>query len=178
MKTHVQQKFAKSFILTALLTGLFSFTGFAGGDVYEIYLNDKLVCKESYKLLSGSKELHLDKLNANDRLVIKYSHCGVTGENRSIVVKDENNNIIKEWKFTDTKTNQSAMEIPVKELLALKAKNGSLKLYYSAKQMPEGRMLTAIKLDDKKVAMNNGTNADNISLLLALKYFLIPLRLC
>jgi len=49
-------------------------------------------------------------------------------------------------------------------------------LYYSAKQMPEGRMLTAIKLDDKKVAMN-GINADNISMLFALKYFLIPLRL-
>jgi hypothetical protein len=74
MKTHVQQKLAKSFILTALFFSLFSSAGFAGGDVYEIYLNDKLVCKESYKSLSGSKELHLDKLNANDRLVIKYSH--------------------------------------------------------------------------------------------------------
>ena len=178
MKTHVQQKLAKSLILTALLFSLFSFTGFAGGDVYEIYLNDKLVCKESYKSLSGSKGLHLDKLNVNDRLVIKYSHCGVTGENRSIVVKDENNNIIKEWKFTDAKNNQSAMQIPVKELLALKAKNGSLKLYYSAKQMPEGRMLTAIQLDDKKVAMGNSRNAACTPLTSALKYFRSPLRVC
>lgn len=161
-----------------MLTSLFSFTCFAGGDVYEIYLNDKLVCKESYKLISGSKELHLGKLNASDRLVIKYSHCGVTGNSRSIVVKDENNNIIKEWKFTDTKSNEASMQIPVKELLDLKTKNGSLTLYYSAKQMPEGKMLTAIKLDDKKVVMNNAANTNHSSLVLALKYFLSPLRLC
>ena len=178
MKTHVQQKLAKSFILTALLTSLFSFTSFAGGDVYEIYLNDKLVCQASYKQFTGSKELHLGKLNANDRLVIKYSHCGVTGQDRSIVVKDENDNIIKEWKFIDAKNNQSAMQIPVKELLDLNAKNGSIRLFYSAKQMPEGRMLTAIKLDDKKVAMQNNGNAAHISLLLAFRYFLIPLQLC
>jgi hypothetical protein len=92
-------------------------------------------------------------------LLLSTATCGVTGENRSIVLKDENNNIIREWKFTDAKNNQSAMQIPVKELLALKSKNGSLKLYYSAKQMPEGRMLTAIKLDDKKLAMSNSRNA-------------------
>ena len=178
MKTHVQQKLARSFILTALLASLVSFTGFAGGDVYEIYLNNKLVCRESYKQLTGSKELHLDKLNANDRLVIKYSHCGVTGQNRSIVVKDENDNIIKEWKFADTKNNQSAMQIPVKELLDLNAKNGSIRLFYSAKQMPEGRMLTAIKLDDKKVAMQNGRNAMRTYLTLAFGYFLSQLQLC
>jgi len=178
MKTHVQQKLAKSFILTALLTSLFSFTSFAGGDVYEIYLNDKLVCQASYKQFTGSKELHLGKLNANDRLVIKYSHCGVTGQDRSIVVKDENDNIIKEWKFIDAKNNQSAMQIPVKELLDLNAKNGSIRLFYSAKQMPEGRMLTAIKLDGKKLAMHNSTNAASGSMLLALKCFLIPLGLC
>ncbi len=142
----------KLFAITALFTGAFSFTSFAGGDVYEIYLNDKLVCRQAYKLLNGSTDLHLGKLNANDRLIVKYSHCGVQGSGRSIVVKDENNNIIKEWKFTDTKSNQSVMQIPVKELLDLKIKHSTLKLYYSAKQLPEGRMLAAITVSEKELA--------------------------
>lgn len=151
MKTYFQ-KIMRLFVITALFAGAFSFISFAGGDVYEIYLNDKLICKQTYKVLDGSTDLHLSKLNANDRLVIKYSHCGVQGNSRNIVIKDENNNIIKEWKFTDTKSNQSVMVIPVKELLDLKSKNSTLKLYYSAKQLPQGRMLAAIKVSEKEVA--------------------------
>jgi len=175
MKKSFQQKLWKPLIATTMLAGLFSLTAFAGGDVYEIYLNDKLVCRETYKTVSGSKELHLDKLNANDKLVIKYSHCGAVGKNRSIVIKDEKNNIIKEWKFTDGQ-NSSVMQIPVKELLSLKANNTSLKLYYSAQQMPEGKMLTAIKIDNKKVAASNATTG-NIFLAAALSCLLNPLRL-
>ena len=151
MKTYFQ-KITKLFVITAMFAGAFSFTSFAGGDVYEIYLNDKLVCRQTYKVLDGSTDLQLGKLNAGDRLVIKYSHCGVQGNNRSIVVKDENNNIIKEWKFSDTKSNQSVMQIPVKDLLNLKTKNSTLKLYYSAKQLPNGRMLAAITVGEKEVA--------------------------
>ena len=176
MKKYFLQKLWKPFIASAMLAGLFSLSAFAGGDVYEIYLNDKLVCKETHKTISGSKELRLDKLNANDRLVIKYSHCGEVGKNRSIVIKDEKNNIIKEWKFTDGQ-NASVMQIPVKELLALKATNASLKLYYSAKQMPEGKMLTAIKIDNKKVAVNDAVTTGNILLTAALHCFLSPMRL-
>lgn len=151
MKTYFQ-KIMKLFIITAMFAGAFSFTSFAGGDVYEIYLNNKLIYTQTYKMASGTNDLRLSKLNANDKLVIKYSHCGVQGNSRSIVIKDENNNILKEWKFTDAKNNQSVMTIPVKELLALKTKNSTLKLYYSAKQLPDGRMLAAITVGEKEVA--------------------------
>lgn len=155
MKKYFQQKLIKLLLLTSMLVGIFSFTTFAGGDTYEIYLNDKLICKQQYKLLTGSTDFHLAKLNANDRLVIKYTHCGEVGKNRSIVIKDENGNIIKEWKFTDTQSNQSVMVIQVKDLLALKTKDASVKLYYSAKQLPEGRMLAAITIDEKTLANNS-----------------------
>ena len=155
MKKYFQQKKVKLLLLTVMLLSVFCFKSFAGGDVYEIYLNDKLICKQQYKLLTGSTDFHLGKLNSNDRLVIKYSHCGEVGKNRSIVIKDEKGNTIKEWKFTDVQNNQSIMVIPVKELLALKANDASLKLYYSAKQLPEGRMLAAITLDQKTLADNS-----------------------
>jgi hypothetical protein len=153
MKKYFQQKTVMVFAIMAMLTNILSFKGKAGGDVYEIYLNDKLVCKESYKLLNGSKELHLGNLNAKDRLVIKYSHCGEIGKNRTIVIKDAKNNVLKEWKFTDAEGNKAVMVIPVKELLALKSKNPSLQLFYSASQMPAGKMLASIKLNEKKTAM-------------------------
>lgn len=158
MKKYVHQKTTKFFLLTLMLAGLFSFTSFAGGDTYEIYLNGKLMCKQSYKLESGSTDLQLANLNANDKLMIKYSHCGQVGQNRSIVIKDEKGNTIKEWKFTDTKNNQSVMQISGKELLALKAKYAVVKLYYSAKQLPQGRMLASIKIYEKKTAYNNSAN--------------------
>ncbi len=171
MKKNLRQKLMKLAILTTVFSGLLSFACLAGGDVYEIYLNDKLVYKQEYKQVSGSNNLHLGDLNMNDKLVIKYSHCGVTGQDRSIVIKDENGKIIKEWKFTEAKNNQSVMVIPVKELLDLKAKTASLKLYYAAKQLPEGRMLASITLDEKKVAINNIVEANNSSLIFMEKYF-------
>jgi len=160
MKKHFQQKLARLFIITVMVACIFSFKSFAGGDVYEIYLNDKLICKQQYKTLTGSTEFHLGKLNASDRLVIKYSHCGEVGKNRSVVIKDERGNIVKEWKFTDAQNNQSVMVIPVKDLLALKTKDASIKLFYSAKQLPEGRMLAAIIIDEKSIA-NNSTAKTN-----------------
>jgi hypothetical protein len=155
MKKYFQQKVAKLLLLTSMFLGVFSFTSFAGGDTYEIYLNDKLICKQQYKTLTGSTEFHLGKLNTNDRLVIKYNHCGEVGKNRSVIIKDEKGNIIKEWKFTNAQNKESVMVIPVKELLALQTKEASIKLFYSAIQLPEGRMLAAITIDEKTLADNS-----------------------
>ena len=99
----------------------------------------------------------MTKANYNDELVIYYSHCGQTGKGRSIVLRDDNNNIIKEWKFSDATGSDASMKIPVKEILELQRKNAntSLSLYYfSSQYLPKGRMLTSIKLQDKNTAMN------------------------
>ena len=176
MKKNIQQKLMKLFILTVMLAGFISFKSFAGGDVYEIYLNSKLVYKQTYKLITGSNQLHFGKLNINDRIIIKYSHCGAVGQSRNIIIKDENNNVIKDWRFTDTKSNQSMMIIAVKELLSLKASSAVFKLYYSAKQLPDGKMLAAITLDDKKLAINNTHSKNSYAFLFALKFIVIPLR--
>ena len=169
MKTYIK-KIIRLFIVTATLASAFSLKSFAGGDSYEIYLNDKLIYKQVYKTASGSNDLHLDNLNINDRLVVKYSHCGVPGQTRTIVLRDENNNILKEWKFTDGKNNQSVMVVPVKEILDLKTKATSLKLCYASKQLPEGRVLAAIILDKTKLSKAGNITEENKFGMALLKY--------
>ena len=92
----------KVFTLIVLGLTMFSFAGRAGGDSYKIYLNKKLITEQYVSQpSSGLISLNLDKANYKDQIVIYYSHCGTTGKGRSIVLKDEQNKILKEWKFAD-----------------------------------------------------------------------------
>jgi hypothetical protein len=140
---------AKALALATLLITALGFTATAGGDSYEIYLNNKLIQRQFLHQPIDIRSLSLDKANANDQLVIYYSHCGQTGKNRSITIKDEKGGILKEWKFADA-TGRSGMSISVKELLQLQKKSsGQLSLIYTSKELPKGQMLTAVKLDNK-----------------------------
>ena len=147
---------AKYFMPLVLLLTSLSFTAKAGGDSYEIYLNNKLIVKQA-RMGVTVDNLQLSKANYNDELVVRYSHCGTTGKGRSIVLKDDKNNIIKEWKFAD---GNASMSIPVKEILELQKKNNTtLSLYYfSSQYLPKGRMLTSVKLQDKNTVMHKMKN--------------------
>lgn len=133
---------------------------FAGTDSYRIYLNNKLILQQYVGRPLDLESLPLSEANSNDKLVIYYSHCGATGKNRSISVKDEKGTILKEWKFADAAVKNEmnipagddGMSIPVKEILALQAKDHGLSLYYSAQQLPAGRLLTRVGKTSKPVA--------------------------
>jgi hypothetical protein len=148
----------KTFIVTVLFSTI-SFAATAGGDTYQIYLNNKLVFKQ--RVLNSSpmdlNSLQLTKANYNDELEIYYSHCGVTGTGRCVEIKDEQNHILKEWKFKDADAANAAMSIPVKEILELQKNNPNavLNLYYfSSKYLPKGRMIASIKMQGKNTTMN------------------------
>lgn len=143
--------FVKAFTFGVL--SLFTFNAIAGGDSYEIYLNNKLILKQYVAQPLNIKSLQLDKINSNDQLVILYSHCGQTGKGRSIAIKDDNGKILKEWKFANATGSDESMVIPAKEILQL-AKNNTityLTLYYTAQQLPKGRMLTSVDLGKHNV---------------------------
>ncbi|HEY4285876.1 MAG TPA: hypothetical protein VGN00_02145 [Puia sp.] len=133
----------------------------AGTDSYRIYLNNKLILQQYVTRTLDLKNLPLSEANANDKLVIYYNHCGATGRNRSIVVKDENGVVLKEWKFADAPVKDGGMNIPagddgmtipVKEILALQEKSHGLSLYYSSQQLPAGHLLTRVDKVSKPVA--------------------------
>ena len=139
----------KAFVITTLLLTLFTASATAGLDSYSIYLNNKLVLKQSVNEPLNLQGLQLDKADANDQLVIYYSECHAPnkiGKGRRISVKDDQGNTIKEWKFADISGTDNGMKIPVKELLELKKRSkGNFTLVYAASQLPQGQKLTGLQ---------------------------------
>jgi len=137
--------------LTIIIVCLQAFTAKAGGESFEIYLNNKLIMRQAVSQSLTLQSLQLDKANKNDQLVIYYNHCGTTGKNRTIAIKDDKGNTIKEWKFADATGSNKGMTIPVKDLLQFE-KNYSqvnLNLVYFAEQLPKGRALSALQYTGK-----------------------------
>jgi hypothetical protein len=163
---HLKTYFMQTFIQKSLFMALVSLTVLmqpviAGTDSYRIYLNNKLVLQQYVTRSLDLKNLPLSEANANDKLVIYYNHCGATGRSRTIAVKDENGVVLKEWKFPDAPVKDGGMNIPagddgmtipVKEILALQAKNNGLSLFYSSQQLPAGHLLTRVDKVSKPVA--------------------------
>jgi hypothetical protein len=148
---HRSLKPAWAAILTIIMACLQSFTAKAGSESFEIYLNNKLIVRQAVTQSLTLQSLALDKTNKDDELVIYYNHCGAIGKGRTIAIKDDKGNTIKEWKFADATGSNKGMTIPVKELLQLE-KNYShtnLNLVYFAQQLPKGRALSVLQFTGK-----------------------------
>jgi len=135
----------RSLILVTISSAIFSFSAKFGGDVFEIYLNNKLISQQFVTRHEAVKTLQLDQSVSDALVIVKYSHCGVTGTARHIILKDENNAVVKEWTFADAKDNDNNMSCKVKDILALKNSYGSkFNLYYSSKELPGGRLIASV----------------------------------
>lgn len=130
-------------VLTACI-GLSSFSNHWGGEGFEIYLNNKLVMQQFGAQMANARSLQLDQHYANEQLTVKYYHCGQSGKNRHISIKDAQNKILKDWSFADGKN--SGLNCGVNEILALQngTTKNSLALYYTSSEIPEGRLLVTI----------------------------------
>ncbi|MBL0131470.1 MAG: hypothetical protein IPP43_10380 [Chitinophagaceae bacterium] len=137
--------FSKTMMLLCLSTMVFSYTTKPGGEGFEIYLNNKVVIQQYGNEMNTVKSLPLNLQASNDELTIKYHHCGNIGKNRVITIKDQQNNVLKEFRYVDATSGVSAMLVRVKDLTVLKKGNSSLlKLYYSSSELPKGRMLASL----------------------------------
>lgn len=150
MKTN--KKISKLFGLMITSFLLFSFSTGKGGDSFQIYLNGKMLMEQYVHMEKSVKSLQINSASANDKLDIYYSHCGHTGTDRSITVKDEKNNALKTWKFGNTKE-KSAMTVMVKDIHAvLKNKESKFSLVYSSKELPSGKSLAVVNLSNSSFA--------------------------
>jgi hypothetical protein len=147
-RTNPRSKFIRLIVLIVLPLISCTYASFAGGDHYKIYLNKKLVAEQFVARSTSALNLQLNESNYNDEITVYYSHCGVTGKSRTIKLKDDKGNILKEWKFNDGENND-AMTIAAKEVLQLEKGHGTLNLYYAAKELPNGRMLASVNLGNK-----------------------------
>jgi hypothetical protein len=145
---------SKTMTLVAVAAVLLSFSsGLPGGEGFEIALNGKTIIQRYGSNMNEVAKLQLDQSSANDKLTIRYHHCGKVGKNRIVTIKDGKDNIIKQWRFADTKEPVSPMSCNVKDILKLKKDNSSiLKLYYSSTELPGGRLLTAIVTSNSSIA--------------------------
>ena len=138
----------KSMLLLSLATVLFSFSANWGGDSFQIYLNKKLVVKDYVHNVTGTKSFQMDKASYDDQVEVYYSHCGQVGKNRAITLRDENNKVVKELHFPDYSGNNSGMSFKVSDFVNWDKRNGidQLNIYYSSKELANGRLLASIAL--------------------------------
>lgn len=144
-------------VLLAMSIALFSFSSSKnnfGGEGFEVYLNDKLVLQQYGKDMDAVKNLQLDQSASNGQLAIRYYHCGRPGKARIVSIKDEQNVVLKEWKFGDAKDASAKVSCSVKDILTLpKIKAGKkLSLYYAASEIPNGRLLATLTSVNKAAA--------------------------
>ena len=143
----------KALLLVSFVSLASSFTASDGGEVFEIYLNNKLLVRQHITGSFSLQNLNLTEANANDKLVIYYNHCGMPGKARTIAIKDAAGNILRKYSFGDGANLKDGMTIPVKELLTLEKnhKGAQLAIHYTAKELPKGLTLSAVKFNDKTV---------------------------
>lgn len=134
--------------LIILCTVLFSFTfktaeSVLGGEGFEVYMDNKLILQQFGKDMNVVKTIQFDQKASTGELAIRYFHCGKNGKSRVVTIKDEENNLLKQWKFGDEGTKLCCN---VKQVFALpKIKAGKkLNLYYSSAEIPEGRLLAIL----------------------------------
>ena len=143
MKLHSKFGVKALFILGA--TFLFSFSTKKGGDSFEIWINGKKAIQQFVHVSKGVQTLHFTAVSENDKVDVYYSHCGQTGKDRYLTVKDEKNRPLKVWKFGDSNGNNTAMSLKLKDITRLKKqKSDKLGLFYSSQQLPDGRLLAMI----------------------------------
>src|SRR5690349_10347092 len=116
-----------AFFLLSLSVIAFAFTTKLGGDSFEIYLNGKRLHQQFVHLNNDVKTLQFAPMNSNDKIEVMYSHCGRVGTNRVIAVRNEKNELLKEWKFANENSKPALMAFLRKDI----PKADRVKLYYS-----------------------------------------------
>lgn len=142
----------KAIGLVAITASLASFTPW-GGEGYEILLNNKVVVQQFGKTLNTVNNLRLTPASANHDLTVKYHRCGITAKNRTILIKDAENKVLKNWRLDDEAQRVAIMTCKVKDIINLKKGNEViLKLYYLSSDLPNGRLLTNIIVENNSLA--------------------------
>ena len=136
---------SKTLALATICVTMFSFFPNPGGEGFEISLNNKVVIQQYGSDMNNLKSLELSQVSSNEKLTIRYHHCGKIGRNRVVTIKDGQNKILKEFRYEDPATPVGAMSLTIQDILRLKkGTTTAMKLYYSSSELPGGRILATI----------------------------------
>lgn len=143
-----QSKAFSLLVLGTILTILPSFTSKPGGEGFEIYLNKKLVVQKFGGDIKNISTIELDQAALNGELTVKYFHCGRVGKERHITIKNDQNKVLKTFRYPDGSSTNTAMLCRVNEIAGLQkaTNNKQMKLYYSSTEIPDGRQLASLQI--------------------------------
>ena len=134
------------FLLAASLF-MYSFVApAAGGEGFQIYVDNKLVLQQFNQEMKELKNIQLTAAHSKSELKVKYYHCGMAGNSRILELKNSDQKTVKRWQFDNGGGKDFTVTVPVKEILDSQEKlgNGTIYLYYSSKETPQGRLLAGI----------------------------------
>ena len=134
----------KVLALAVLFATTSSFSGTWGGDSYRVYVNNKLVLEEFVYNQKSIKSISLDQRSPGDEISVYYSHCGKAGHARHITIKDADTKALKVWNFGDGTNAKEAMTWKAKDVMGLTKNGAKLGMFYSSKELPDGKMLASI----------------------------------
>lgn len=136
----------KKFLTCGLLAAVFllhSSFDKKGGDVFQIFWNGKQMHQQFVHASTEVKSLQLPAFGANDRLEIQYSHCGINGTAREIILRGEKNETLKTFRYADNGSSVTKMLVTGKNIGAVKP--GKMHLYYRSKELPKEKLLAIIQ---------------------------------
>jgi hypothetical protein len=148
MKTFNSFSWLSATLVICVCSVLFAFTTLPGAHSMKVYLDSKLMLDKYIDSRTDVAKLTLDPSEKHNNLVIQYSECGRTVTGRKLTLKDDDNKVLKDWKFEgSTKGFEDSMECSVKDIVALRAKgSNTLKLFYSSNEFPDGHQILSLTI--------------------------------
>lgn len=130
-------------LIFGLVLGIMLMAFTFGGDSFTIHLNNKQVI-EHY--VHSKKETPTLQLSSDEKgsLTVFYSECGKIGNSRTILLKDNQQNTLKTWKYADALVDHKPMEISVSELQTHLRKEKALNLVYQSREVKKETLLVTI----------------------------------
>ena len=137
---------SKTLLLLVGVIASFSFVAPRGGDVFKIYINNKMIVEQFVHNNPPMKVISLDQRNYNDEVSVYYSHCGQIGKSRQLSIRDASNRVIKTWKFADAGKEHTPMTFRVKDILDVQKGEAPYKftIIYTSKELPKGYSLASV----------------------------------
>ncbi len=149
MKKIIRFSWMNVLVGIVLCSILFSFSNITGAHSVQVYLDSKLVIDQYVNTEKDAPTLLVNPAENYRQLIVKYSECGRTVTGRTITIKDDNNKVLKDWKFEGATSGfEKSMACSLKDIAALKQKGGdALKLYYSSNEFPEGQQIAKLVME-------------------------------
>src|SRR5687768_12127369 len=143
MKKIIRFSWINALMGVALCAILFSFSRITGAHGFQVLLDSKLMIDQYVNSKMEAPTLIIDPAKNHSQLIVKYNECGRTVTGRTISIKDDKNNVLKDWRFEGATAGfKDPMVCSVKDITALKQQgSNTLKLFYSSKEFPEGQQV-------------------------------------